>query len=67
MDQQTLPQIAGGNVKMVVYIQNIKTLCDPKEYSPTRLLCPWESPGQNPGVGSHSLLQGIFPTQGWFS
>ena len=29
-----------------------------------RLLCPWNSPGQNTGVGSHSLLQGIFPTQG---
>ena len=28
----------------------------------TRLLCPWNSPGKNPGVGSHSLLQGIFPT-----
>ena len=24
----------------------------------------WNSPGQNAGVGSHSLLQGIFPTQG---
>ena len=31
---------------------------------PTRLLCPWASPGKNTGVGSHSLLQGIFPTQG---
>ena len=31
---------------------------------PTRLLCPWDSPGKNIGVGSHSLLQGIFPTQG---
>ena len=30
-----------------------------------RLLCPWNSPGKNTGVGSHSLLQGIFPTQGW--
>ena len=28
------------------------------------LLCPWESPGKNTGVGYHSLLQGIFPTQG---
>ena len=27
-------------------------------------LCPWNSPGQNTGVGSLSLLQGIFPTQG---
>src|SRR5574339_592024 len=25
---------------------------------------PWVSPGQNTGVGSLSLLQGIYPTQG---
>ena len=25
---------------------------------------PWNSPGENTGVGSCSLLQGIFPTQG---
>ena len=31
---------------------------------PTRLLCPWDSPGKNTGVGCHLLLQGIFPTQG---
>ena len=30
----------------------------------TRILCPWNSPGKNTGVSSHSLLQGIFPTQG---
>ena len=36
----------------------------PHELQPTRLLCPWNSPGQNNGVGSCSLLQGIFPTQG---
>ena len=28
------------------------------------LFCPCSSPGQNTGVGRHSLLQGIFPTQG---
>ena len=28
------------------------------------LYSPWNFPGQNTGVGSHSLLQGIFPTQG---
>ena len=27
------------------------------------LYSPWDSPGQNTGVGSPSLLQGIFPTQ----
>ena len=31
-----------------------------------RLLCPWNSPDKNTAAGSHSLLQGIFPTQ-WFS
>ena len=31
---------------------------------PHRLYSPWNSPGQNTGVGSLSLLQGIFPTQG---
>ena len=28
------------------------------------LSSPWDSPGQNTGVGSCSLLQGIFPTKG---
>ena len=31
---------------------------------PHGLYSPWNSPGQNPGVGCLSLLQGIFPTQG---
>jgi len=31
---------------------------------PHGLYSPWNSPGQNPGMGSLSLLQGIFPTQG---
>ena len=29
-----------------------------------RPLCPWDSPVKNTGVGCHSLLQGIFLTQG---
>ena len=31
---------------------------------PHGLYSPWNSLGQNTGVGSHSLLQGIFPNQG---
>ena len=31
---------------------------------PHGLYSPWNSPGQNIAVGSLSLLQGIFPTQG---
>ena len=30
---------------------------------PARLLCPWDSPGKNTGMGCHVLLQRIFPTQ----
>ena len=36
----------------------------PHELQPTRLLCPWNSPGKNTGVDCHSPLQEIFPTQG---
>ena len=31
---------------------------------PDKLLYPWDSPGKSTGLGSHSLLRGIFPTQG---
>ena len=34
----------------------------PHRWQPTRLPCPWDSPGKNTGVGCHALLQGIFPT-----
>ena len=30
----------------------------------TMLLCSWDFPGKNTGVGCHALLQGIFLTQG---
>ena len=30
----------------------------------SRFLCLWYFPGKNTGMGCHSLLQGIFPTQG---
>ena len=29
-----------------------------------RFLCPWNSPGKNTGLGSHSLLQGNLPDPG---
>ena len=35
----------------------------PDGLQPARLLCPWDSPGRNTGVGCHSFLQGIFLTQ----
>ena len=40
--------------------QSCPTLCDPMDC----IYSPWNSSDQNTGVGSHSLLQGIFPTKG---
>ena len=40
--------------------QSWPTLCDPMNYRVHGIL----QAGQNTGVGSHSLVQGIFPTQG---
>ena len=37
-------------------LQLCLTLCDPIDEA-TRLLCPWDSPGKNTGVGCHFLLQ----------
>ena len=44
--------------------QPCPTLCDPMDYSLPRLLCPWDFPDKNTGVGCHFLFQRIFETQG---
>ena len=36
------------------------TICDPHGLWPTRLHCPWDFPGKNPGVGRH-FPPGDFP------
>ena len=36
----------------------------PNGLQPSRLLCPWNSPGKNTGVDCHSLFQRVFTTQG---
>ena len=35
----------------------------PHGLQPTRLLCPWDSPGKSTGEGCHFLLHRSFPTQ----
>ena len=47
-------------VKVLVEAESLQ----PHGLYPARLLCPWNSPGKNTGMGCHSLLQGILPTQG---
>ena len=44
--------------------QPYPTLCNPMHCSPPGSSVHWDSPGKNTGVGCHTLLQGIFPTQG---
>ena len=39
-------------------VQSCLTLCNPYGLQPTRVLCPWDFPGKNTGVGCHCLLQG---------
>ena len=41
-----------------------KSLSCVQLFGPHGLYSPWNSPGQNTGVGNLSLFQGIFPTQG---
>ena len=58
-------------VLLAVFLRNFHTavpceICSVTSNSlwPHGLYSPWNSPDQNTGVGSLSLLQGIFPTQG---
>ena len=45
-------------------IHSCLTLSD-TDYGPPGSFCPWNSPGKNTAVGSHSRFQGTLPTQGW--
>ena len=61
-----------NNLSFVAFLRKFKRMCKESEsclvmsdsLPPHGLYSPWNSPGQNTGVGSLSLLQGIFPTQG---
>ena len=44
--------------------QSRPNLCDPMDCRPPGTSVHGDSPGKNTGVGCHTLLQGIFPTQG---
>ena len=47
--------------------RSVAQLCltlQPYGPKPTRLLCPWNSPGKNIGVGSQALLHRLLPPQG---
>ena len=49
----------------LVVVQGLLIVLRPHGLQPTRLLCPWNSPYKNTGVGCHFLLQRIFLTWEW--
>ena len=63
----SLPLSHLGSPKLMVVVVIVAKLC-PSLAAPwsvaTRLLCPWDSPDKNTGVGCQVLLQGTFPMQG---
>ena len=44
--------------------QSCLTSLQPYGLYPARVLCPWDSPGKNTGVGCQSFLQGALPHPG---
>ena len=54
--------LTGGSIAAATAakpLQSCLTLCHSLDGSPTRLPCPWDSPGKNTGVGCRFLLQGM--------
>ena len=45
-----IPAAAAKSLQLCLTVQ-------PHRRQPTRLPCPWDSPGKNTGVGCHFLLQ----------
>ena len=62
-----IPWEAGLQNWTIVYavqlLSDVQLFVTPWTVAP-RLLCPWDFPGKNTGVGCHALVQGIFLTQG---
>ena len=51
-------QVSQGDVAVVWFLSRVWLSCDPMNCMPARLLCPWDFPGKNAGMGCHFLLQG---------
>ena len=59
--------LSGNNTVFLLWLkvkEKEKSLSGVRLLRPHGQYSPWNSPGQNTGVGNLSLLQGIFPTQG---
>ena len=63
MDRRGCQAVRPWNSGVCVSPSVVPNSLRPHGLEPTWILCPWDSPGKNIGVGYHSLLQGISPTQ----
>ena len=55
--------LIGARARSVCLVARLCLTLQPLGLLPARLLCPWDFPGKNTGVGCHFLLQGIVTTQ----
>ena len=57
----------GRNLLVCIHAKSLQSCLTLRCYTlqSARLLCPRDYPGKNTGVGCHTLLQGIFLTQGF--
>ena len=69
--QGRMPEVTDGVIRasreavvVVVWLLSRVRLFRHRGLEPAGLLCPWNSPGKNTGMGCHFLLQEIFSTQG---
>ena len=53
----------GSLMRVWSVAQLCPTFCNPHGLQLTRLLCPWDFPGENTGVGCHFFFQGILLTE----
>ena len=56
-------ELAKAVVHVIMFIEaHLTVISDsvrPHRWQPTRLCCPWDSPGKNTGVGRHFFLHGM--------
>ena len=58
-----IAQGGSASLKVSMWVSESRSVVS-DSLRPHGLHSTWNSPGQNTGVGSHSLFHGIFPTQG---
>ena len=61
--RQDVVRVIAYHFMVMLVAQSCSTLCDPTDYNPLGFSVQKDSPGKNTGVGCHSLLREIFPTQ----